>query len=192
MCRHVATVDVSPNPGEPGDVMTPRVAFVLFLLLATAVLAEPVSYTHETKTGLTSRNTERNLYESVWEFVRPYVKGLSSEEQECGKMTAAQAFLEATRKATEGSLFNPLDGLTEAQRFFRDGQDEWCNRQGGQKGADAVAPHLSRAQSVVRPFLREKLEEMQKAQGRPLTPGEVAAIIGAGLLALPALIAAGT
>lgn len=164
-----------------------RALLVAVLLVASAAYAEPVAYTHETKTGLQSRSTERSLYSAVWEFVRPYVKGLTKEEQECGKMTAAQAFLEATRKATEGSMFNPLGGLDAAERFFRQGQDDWCNKQGGQKGADAVSPHLHRAQSVVRPFLQERLKEMKAAQGRPLTPAEVAAVIAAGLLALPVL-----
>lgn len=166
-----------------------RALVLAVAVLAAPALAEPVRYTIDTKTGLTSRSTENGLYNAVWRLVGPVAKamGLSTEETECAKATAAQRLLEVARDALQGALFDPLGGLSEAERFFRRGQDDWCNKAGGMKGAEAMKPSLERAQSFIRPFLSERFQELKDAQSRPLTPAEVAAVIAAALVALPVL-----
>lgn len=165
-------------------------AFVLAVaLLAAPALAEPVRYTIDTKTGLASRGTENGLYNAVWRLVGPVAKalGLSTEETGCAKVTAAQRLLELTREATRDAMFDPLGGLSEAERFFQKGQDDWCNKAGGGRGAEAMKPSLDNAQSFIRPFLSERFQELKDAQSKPLTPTGVAAVIAAALVALPVL-----
>ncbi|MCY1080281.1 hypothetical protein [Archangium lansingense] len=164
-----------------------HVLAVLSVLGASVALAgTPPPYTIDTKTGL-SRTAESNLFHAVRRMVDPVAKalGFNEAENQCAQATAAEALIKATQEAMSGKLFG-LSGGDDALRHFKQGQDDWCNKQGGKRGAEAIAPYASQAQSFMRPFLQERFEGL-KAQKVELTPTVVAAAIAAALLALPAL-----
>ena len=159
---------------------------VLALLGSSVALAEtPAPYTIDTKTGL-NRTAERNLYQAVRAMVGPVARalGFTEAEENCAEADAGKALLEATRKALEGTMFG-LPGADEAARYFDKQNNNWCDGQNGRRGAEAIAPYAARAQSIVRPFLRERLDEL-KALEVKVTPEMVAKTIGAGLAALAA------
>lgn len=164
-----------------------RALVILVVLAASVAYAAPTPYTVNTKTGL-ARPAERNLYDAVRGMVAPIARGMNMNgaEEECANATAAEALIKATVEALKGEVFG-LTGADKALGHFRKSQDDWCNKAGGMRGAREIAPYAERARSFMRPFLRERLEEAQEAQSRPLTTAEVAAIIAAGLLALPVL-----
>lgn len=171
-----------------------KAAMLALMLVSGVSAAEPMPYTLESKTGLQSRTTESNLYNAVQAIVSRVAKaaGLSEAEKECAKATAAQRFLEATVEAAKSSILGEEKGADDARRFFGRQDDDWCDKAGGKRGAEVIAPHVAGAKSVLRPFFREEMERVHKEMQRPLTPAEVAAIIAAGLLSLPMLLAAGT
>lgn len=164
-----------------------RALLVVVLLAASVAYAEPTPYTIDTKTGLT-RVAERNLYDAVRGMVAPVARwlGLTATEEECANAVAAQSLIKATKEAMGAGMFG-LTGADEALKMFEKSQDDWCNKAGGMRGAVEIAPRAARAQSFMRPFLQEKLKEATAGQDEPLTPAQVAAIIAAGLLALPVL-----
>ncbi|WNG57402.1 hypothetical protein F0U59_23525 [Archangium gephyra] len=164
-----------------------QVLAVLTLLGGSVALAEaPAPYTIDTKTGL-NRTAERNLYDAVRRMVDPVAKslGFNQAEEECAKASAAEKLIKVTQDAMSGKLFG-LAGGDDALSHFRKSQDDWCNKQAGRRGAEAIAPYASKAQSFMRPFLRERLDEL-KSQKVELTPAAVAAAIAAALVALPVL-----
>ncbi|HEX5750009.1 MAG TPA: hypothetical protein VFZ09_27515 [Archangium sp.] len=166
-----------------------RAIAILSLLGATIAYAEtpaPAPYSINTKTGLT-RTAERNLYEAVRRMVEPVARslGFNQAEEECANATAAEKLIKATQEAMSGKLFG-LTGADDALEHFRNSHDDWCNRQGGQRGAEAIAPYASKAESFMRPFLKELLEEL-KAKQVEITPAAAAAAIAAALVALPVL-----
>lgn len=164
-----------------------KALLVLLALAGSVVYAAPVPYTVDTKTGLT-RAAERNLFDAVRGMVAPVARwlNLSAPEEECASAVAAQALIKATKEAMGDGPWG-LPGANDALKMFERSQDDWCNKAGGTRGAREIAPYSERARSFMRPFLKERLEEAQVAQARPLTAAEVAAIIAAGLLALPVL-----
>lgn len=161
-------------------------SIVLAVLAASTITAAPTPYTAATATGLKDSAVERRLFDAVMRLVSPSSK-LAEADQECAKATAADKLLQAAADALRGDISGPLAGYNEARKFFWNSQDDWCNKQGGDDGARAIARQLVGARSFLKPWLQERLEEAQAAQSRPLTPAEVAALIAAGLLALPVL-----
>lgn len=160
-------------------------AVLLFAVASAAYAGEAQPYTIDTKTGL-NRTAERSLYNAVRSMVGPVARalGLTAAEESCAEANAGKALLEATRKALEGTMFG-LPGADDAARYFDKQNKDWCDGQNGRRGAEAIAPYAARAQSVVRPFLHERLDELKVLEVK-VTPEMVAKTVGAGLAALAA------
>lgn len=161
-------------------------SIILVALVASTLGAAPAPYTASTATGLKDPAVERRLFDAVMRLASTSPR-LTEAEQECAKATAADKLLQAAADALRGDLSGPLAGYSEARKFFWNSQDDWCNKQGGDYGAREIALRLIGARSFLKPWLQERLEEAQAAQARPLTSVEVAALVAAGLLALPVL-----
>lgn len=161
-------------------------SIVIALLFASAVYAAPAPYTVNTKTGLT-RAAERNLYDAVRGMVAPVARwmNLNNAEEECANATAAEALIKATREAQGTSPWG-LPGADAALNLFRKSQDDWCNKEGGIRGAREIATRAERAKSFMRPFLQERFEEL-RASGTEVTPERAAAAVLAALAAVAAL-----
>ncbi|QRK08063.1 hypothetical protein JQX13_50310 [Archangium violaceum] len=161
---------------------------VAALVVGTAALAEPpASYTSSTKLGLKSSDIQRDLYQAAKRLVEEAkrVTNFTPAEEECGKITAAERFLEETKKALEGNIFGPdttLAGHEEASKILKSMNDEWCKGKGGGAGATKIAKSLGRVRSIVRPFIQERFDELKEiGKGRAPTPAEAAAIAAAAI-----------
>lgn len=168
-----------------------RIIILAVLLCAGLAVAQPYTpYTIDTNVGIKGVG-KSNLYNAVWRLVGPIrdVLGLNEAETECAKATAAEEFIRVTQETLKGSILGGLDGADEATKFFKKSQDDWCNKAGGKRGAEAVRPHFGKVRSVLRPFIAEQLDAI-KARWESMTPAEKAAA-GVGLfaaaLASPAL-----
>ena len=157
------------------------------VVVGTAALAEtPAPYTSSTKLGL-KPGIQHDLYQAAQRLVdqAKRVIDFTPAEEECAKVTAAQRFLEETKRALEGKIIGPdvtLAGHADAAENLKKMNDQWCTGQGGGAGATKIAKSLGKVRSIVRPFIQERFDKLKKiGKERSPTPSEAAAIAAAAI-----------